>query len=66
MAHGGAPAAADVEQRHARLEVQLVQGKFAFGVLRLFQRHIGRSSKYAQLYVIDGSSQSLKNSLDLS
>ncbi len=36
--HRRAPAAADVEQRHAGLEVQLVQRELALGVLRLFQR----------------------------
>lgn len=38
VAHGGTPAAADVEQRHSRLEVQLVQRELALGVLGLFQR----------------------------
>ncbi|GAA44290.1 hypothetical protein NCGM2209_0892 [Mycobacterium tuberculosis NCGM2209] len=41
VSHGGTPAAADVEQRHAGLKVQLVQCQLALRVLRLFQRHIG-------------------------
>jgi hypothetical protein len=35
-----APAAADVEQRHPGLEVQLAQRQIELGVLRLFQRHV--------------------------
>ena len=38
--HGGAPPAADVEQGHARLEVQFVQVEVDLGVLGLFQGHV--------------------------
>jgi hypothetical protein len=38
--HAAAPAAADVEQRHARLKVQLAKGEIELGVLRLVERHI--------------------------
>ena len=36
----GAPAAADVQQRHARLQAQLAQRQVDLGDLRLFQRHV--------------------------
>ena len=39
-AHRGAPAATDVEQRHAGLETELAQGQVDLGDLRLFQRHV--------------------------
>ena len=39
--HGGAPAAADVQQGHAGLEVQLVQVEVDLGVLGFFEREIG-------------------------
>ena len=39
-AHGGAPPAADAEQRHAGLQTQLSQRKVDLGDLRLFQGHI--------------------------
>ncbi len=38
--HGGAPAAADVEQSHARLESEFAQREIDLGDLRLFQRHV--------------------------
>ena len=38
--HRRAPAAADVEQRHARLEAQLAQRQVDLGELRFFQRHV--------------------------
>ncbi len=39
-AHGRTPAAADVEQRHARLKAQLAQRQVDLGDLCLFQRHV--------------------------
>ena len=38
--HRGAPAAADVEQRHAGLQAQLAQRQVDLGDLRLFQGHV--------------------------
>ena len=38
--HGGAPAAAHVEQRHAGPEAELAQGQIDLGDLRLFQGHV--------------------------
>ena len=38
--HGGAPAAADVEQCHARLQAEFAQREVDLGDLRLFQRHV--------------------------
>ena len=38
--HGRAPAATDVEQRHAGLEVKLAQRQIDLGDLRLFQRDV--------------------------
>ena len=38
--HRGAPAAADVEQRHARLEIELVEVEVDLGDLRFLQRHV--------------------------
>ncbi len=40
--HRGAPAAADVQQRHARLEVQLVQVEVDFGDLGFFEGELRR------------------------
>ncbi len=39
-AHGGAPAAADVEQRHPGLQAQLAQRQVDLGDLGLFQGHV--------------------------
>ena len=36
----GAPAAADVEQRHARLQAELAEGQVDLGDLGLFERHV--------------------------
>jgi hypothetical protein len=41
--HAGAPAAADVEQRHPRLQTQLAQREVDFGYLGFFERHASRS-----------------------
>ena len=38
--HRGAPAAADVQQRHPGLQPQLAQRQIDLGDLRLFQRHV--------------------------
>lgn len=38
--HGGAPTAPNVQQRHARLEVQLVQVEVDLGVLGFFEREL--------------------------
>jgi hypothetical protein len=38
--HDRTPAAADVEQRHAGLEVELAQRQVDLGHLRLFERHV--------------------------
>ena len=38
--HGGAPAAAEVQQRHAWLQAQLAQREVDLGDLRLFQCHV--------------------------
>lgn len=38
---GGAPAAPDVEQRHARLQSQLAQRQIDLGDLGLLQGHVG-------------------------
>ena len=38
--HGRAPAAADVQQRHARLEAEFAQRQIDLGDLRLFERHV--------------------------
>jgi hypothetical protein len=38
--HRAAPPAANVQQRHSRLEVELAQRQIEFGVLRLFEAHI--------------------------
>ena len=37
---GGAPAAADVEQRHARLEAELAEGQVDLGDLGFLKRHV--------------------------
>jgi hypothetical protein len=38
--HTAAPAAADVERRHTRLEVQLAQGQIELGDLSLIEGHV--------------------------
>ena len=38
--HGCAPAAADIEQRHAGLQTQLAECQVDLGRLRLFERHV--------------------------
>ncbi|CFR84722.1 Uncharacterised protein [Mycobacterium tuberculosis] len=38
--HGGAPAAADVQQCHARLQSEFAQREIDLGDLRLLQRHV--------------------------
>ena len=38
--HRGAPPAADVDQRHARLEAQLAERQVDLGHLRFFERHV--------------------------
>ena len=38
--HGGAPAAADVQQRHARFEAQFAQRQVDLGDLGLLERHV--------------------------
>ncbi len=62
---GGAPAAADVEQRHPGLQTQLAERQVDLGPLCLFERHVV-ALEYAQLYVWLGSCQSLKKSLEMS
>ena len=39
-AHGGTPAAADVEQRHSRCEAEFSEGEVDLGCLGLFERHV--------------------------
>lgn len=38
--HGRTPAAADVEQRHARLQVAFAEREVDLGPLRLLERHV--------------------------
>jgi hypothetical protein len=38
--HAAAPAAADVEQRHTRLQVQLAKRQIELGVLSLVEGHV--------------------------
>ena len=55
--HHAAPAAADVEQPHARLEPELAADELVLGRLRVLERVVG-SRQTAHEYVIDGPSTS--------
>ena len=61
-----APAAADVEHAHARRQAELARDQLEFRALRVLRASARPCEKIAQLYVIDSSRNSAKNSLPTS